>query len=110
MRSERAQARYAELERKFGEVVFAPRGIQGGVVGSPIEETAAEKMTDEQWLKAIKKYNSEREPFGEDFLKGGALELARVLQNRVQEETERYAHLSLKFSAGYKSSLYGTHP
>ena len=86
LRSERAQARYVELERKFGEVEFAPRGIQGGTVVSPIEETAAKKMTDDQWLKAIKRYDS-----------SGALELARSLQGSVQEEPERFARLSLKF-------------
>ena len=97
LRSERAQARYVELERKFGEAEFAPRGIQGGTVVSPIEETAAKKMTDDQWLKAIKRYDSKREIPREDILKGGALELARSLQGRVQEEPERFARLSLKF-------------
>lgn len=97
LRSERAKARYVELERKFGEAEFAPRGIQGGTVVSPIEETAAKKMTDDQWLKAIKRYDSKREIPREDILKGGALELARSLQGRVQEEPERFARLSLKF-------------
>ncbi len=99
LRSERAQARYAELERKFGKTDFAPRGSQGGEVVSPIEETAAKKMTDDQWLKAIKRYHSRREIFWEDPTKGGALELARMLQGCVQEEPERFAHLSLRFPA-----------
>ena len=97
LRSERAQERYVELERKFGEAEFAPRGIQGGTVVSPIEETAAKKMTDDQWLKAIKRYDSKREIPREDILKGGARELARSLQGRIQEEPERFARLSLKF-------------
>ena len=97
LRSERAQARYEQLERKFGKTDFAPRGIQGGLVVSPIEDTAAKKMTDEQWLKAIKKYNSEENIFWEDHLKGGALELARNLEGFVKEEPERFARLSLKF-------------
>ena len=97
LRSERAKARYAELERKFGKTDFAPRGIQEVLVRSPIEESAEKKMTDDQWLKAIKKYDSEREIPREDILKGGALELARSLQGRVQEEPERFARLSLKF-------------
>lgn len=97
LRSERAQARYAELERKFGEADFAPRGIQGGLVVSPIPKSAIPKMTDDEWLKAIKRYDSEREFPREDILKGGALELARELQERVQEESERFARLSLRF-------------
>ncbi|MCE2434680.1 MAG: hypothetical protein J4F29_17415 [Candidatus Latescibacteria bacterium] len=99
LRSERAKARYAELERKFGKTDFAPRGIRGGLVGSPIEESAEKKMTDDQWLNAIKKYNSKREFPRADILKGGARELARSLQGRVQEEPERFARLSLKFPA-----------
>ena len=98
LRSERAQARYVELERKFGEVEFAPRGIQGGTVVSPIEETAAEKMTDKEWLKAIKRYDSDEilsDPANIE--KGGALELARMLQKFVKKEPERFARLSLRF-------------
>ena len=99
LRSERAQARYAQLERKFGKANFAPRGSQGGLVVSPISESATPKMTDDEWLKAIKRYDSKREIFRGDPTKGGARELARSLQGRVQEEPERFAHLSLKFPA-----------
>lgn len=98
LRSERAQTRYAELERKFGEADFAPKGIQGGSVVSPIKETEAEKMTDEQWLKAIQRYDSDEilsDP--ENLEKGGALELARMLRKFVKKEPERFARLSLKF-------------
>lgn len=98
LRSERAQACYAELERKFGKTDFAPKEIQVREVVSPIEETAAEKMTDEQWLKAIKRYDSDEilsDP--ENLEKGGALELARMLQKFVKKEPKRFARLSLKF-------------
>ena len=97
LRSERAKARYAELKRKFGKADFTPRGSQGGLVVSPIPESAASKMTDEEWLKAIKRYDSKREIFWDNPTKGGARELARRLQGRVQEEPERFAHLSLRF-------------
>ena len=99
LRSERAKARYAELERKFGKTDFAPREIQVREVVSPIEESAEKKMTDDQWLKAIKSYNLEREFTRGDPLTGGARELARSLQGRVQEEPERFARLSLRFPA-----------
>ena len=98
LRSERAQVRYAELERKFGKMNSDPSENQGGLVVSPIGETAAKKMTDDQWLKAMKRYDSEREIFWDNPTKGGALELARMLQGCVQEEPERFAHLSLRFS------------
>ncbi len=101
LRSNTAQARYAELERKFGTLVESPpRDIQSYAVavGSPIEKTAAEKMTDEQWLKAIKKYDSEEGEYQwENPEKGGALELAEVLQEFVKKEPERFARLSLRF-------------
>ena len=100
-RSERTQACYAQLERKFGEAEFSPQGIQLSTVVSPIEEAAAKKMTDEQWLKAIKRYNSDEmlsDP--ENLEKGGALELARNLEGFVKEEPERFARLSLKFPVG----------
>ena len=99
LRSNPAQARYAELKRKFRKKDFAPRGSQGGLVVSPISESATPKMTDDEWLKAIKRYDSKREIFRGDPTKGGARELARSLQGRVQEEPERFAHLSLKFPA-----------
>ena len=112
LRGERAQVRYAELERKFGKMNSDPSENQGGLVVSPIEETAAKKMTDDQWLKAMKRYDSEREIFWDNPTKGGALELARMLQGCVQEEPERFARLSLKFPVGthlfyLEHTLYG---
>ena len=97
LRSKNAQARYAELERKFEVPESPPQKLEAVWVGSPIEKSAAEKMTDEQWLRAIKKYDSEEMHNWENLEKGGALELARTLEERVKEEPERFAHLSLRF-------------
>ena len=96
LRSKKAQARYAELERKFGIAESPPRGTQSYWVGSPIEESATKKMTDEQWLRAIKKYDSEEGRNWKHPEKGGALELARTLQESVKGEPERFACLSLR--------------
>ena len=104
LRSKNAQARYAELERKFGAPESPPQKLEAVWVGPPIEESVAEKMTDEQWLGAIKKYDSEERHNRENLEKGGALELAQhALQKCVEEEPERFARLSLRFSLG-------THP
>ena len=104
LRSENAQSRYMELERKFGEPDSSPRRLEVYRVGSPIEKTAAERMTDEQWLRAIQEYDSEeRKYLWENPEKGGASELARMLQEFVKQEPERFARLSLRFSPG-------THP
>ena len=103
LRSKNAQARYAELERKFGAPESPPQKLEAVWVGPPIEESAVEKMTDEQWLRAIKKYDSEEMHNWEDLEKGGALQLAQTLQGCVKEEPERFARLSLRFPLG-------THP
>ena len=96
--SHQANARFKELERKFGEPEGEPRGITGGLVGPPIKEDAAEKMTDGQWLRAIAKYRSEdRMHFASDGVTGGAWQLAQVLEKQTEEQPERFARLSLRF-------------
>ena len=80
-----------------------------GTVGSPIEKEAVEKMTDDQWLRAIAKYRSEdRMHHSGDSLEGGALELARVLEERAKEEPERFARLGLRLPAD-ANPLYIAH-
>ena len=99
LRSPRANVRFKELERKFGEPEGEPRGITGGWVGPPIKEDAAEKMTDGQWLQAIAKYRSEdRMHFASDEVTGGAWQLAQVLERRVSEDPDRFARLGLRFT------------
>ena len=98
LRSPRAKARFKELERKFGEPEGEPWGIRGGLVGPPIREDAAEKMTDDQWLLAIAKYHSEdRMHFTSDGVTGGARQLAQVVEKQTKEQPERFVRLGLKF-------------
>ena len=100
LRSPRANARFAELTRKFRKPEGAPRAVAWHRIESPIEKSAAEKMTDDQWLHAIAKYRSDLPAYSaHDEFKGSALELARVLATRVHEEPERFARLSLRFPA-----------
>ena len=99
-RTPEANARFAELTRKFHEPEVAPRPVEWRQIESPIAKDAAGKMTDDQWLQAINKYRSDLPTYSShDELKGGALELARVLATRVHEEPERFARLSLCFPA-----------
>ena len=93
LRSAQANAHFEELARKFGEPQGEPRGITGGIVKSPIKKPAADKMTDDQWLRAIVRYRR-------DEVTGGAQQLAQVLEERAKEEPERFARLSLRFPAG----------
>ena len=99
LRSPRANVHFEELKRKFGEPEGKPRKIKGGFVRSPIEGSAAEKMTDNQWLRAIAKYSTNRTDDTGDLLKGGAPELARILEKRVKKAPVRFARLSLRFPA-----------
>lgn len=107
LRSVSANARYEELQRKFTAPDAAPQGITGGFIGSPIESKATEKMTDDQWLRAIAKYHSEhRYATAGDLLKGGAWELAQVLKTQVEKEPERFARLALRLPANTNPAYY----
>ena len=100
LRSSSARAHIQQLERKFHEPEGEPRGVTGGWVTSPIKGSAADKMTDEQWLLAIRKYDSDSVTARSDHgLRGGATELARELGARVKDSPERFARLSLSFPA-----------
>ena len=101
LRSNTANARFDELTRKFGDPAGAPRGMTLATrVESPIAKKATEKMTDEQWLRAITKYPSEnRVDHSGDGPKGGARQLAQVLEERVKEDPNRFVHVGLRFPA-----------
>ena len=101
LRSVRANAHFQELKRKFGKPTDEPRVVTAGWIQPPIKEDAADKMTDDQWIRAILKYRSEdwRPHSSRDEFTGGAEQLAQVLGERVKEEPERFARLSLRFPA-----------
>lgn len=99
-RSINAQARFDELERKFGKQDSTPRETCSFVVGPPIEKDAADKMTDEHWLKAIAKYADDEWGYHRgDPEKGGAQELSTMLGEYARKEPERFARLCLKYPA-----------
>ena len=98
---------YQELKRKFGEPVQDPPTVTGGWVRSPITKVATDKMTDDQWLRAIAKYDTDHLARSSDPLKGGAYELSGSLEARAKEEPERFARLSLRFpSSSSANPLY----
>ena len=98
LRSPHVEARFVELTRKFGEPPGEPQAISAQWIGSPIEENATDRMTDDQWLGAIAKYRSELPTYSaRDEYKGGASQLAQVLATRLQQEPDRFARLSLRF-------------
>ncbi len=103
LRSPRANRVFDELARRFGTLYAETQIIESGFVSSPIGDTAAARMTDDQWLSAIKKYSEEWPLFDGYRFTGGALELSRELGKRTKEDPYRFARLSLKFPADTNS-------
>lgn len=88
--------RLRELTHKFPATVVPeeePR-MEGGFVGSPIPSDIATKMTDRDWLSAMRKYKDGYRH--RDFLKGGAHELSTVLLERVKNDPAHFFSLLQK--------------
>ncbi|HEY9853869.1 MAG TPA: ATP-binding protein [Leptolyngbyaceae cyanobacterium] len=98
-RSESVTRRLQEWQRKFGkESVKAPNPIEVSLVGPPIPESATQKMTDEQWLRAIQRYDRDSLGFNKDWsFAGGAGELSHLLEKQVKIEPKRFAALVSQF-------------
>ena len=93
--SVKATRRLQELRRKFGEYELpTPSKMEAGFVGSPIPDSAVGKMSDDQWLRAIRRYSYDspsNDP--ETFLRGGARELSRLLETQTKEDPGRFVRL-----------------
>ena len=93
----RGRKQIAEWREKFKEPDHPSIGIRSCIVGPPIAEESATHMTDDQWLGAIAKYNTEEITWDFDHPeKGGALQLARMLQKFTTEQPERFAELAFR--------------
>ena len=98
-RSKKVRKRLEELQRKFGRLEpVSPTPMEGHWAQSPIPDDAAEVMSDEQWLSAIRKHDTDQHESTHDgrFI-GGARELSRILEDRVKREPRRFAELVLEF-------------
>lgn len=82
-----------ELERKFPGVKASEKTVsrENGIVGPPISEQSARKMSDNAWLGAIQKYQGSVEH--KDFYKGGSAELAALLRRLIKEDPGRFLGL-----------------
>ena len=98
-RSKETRKRLEELRRKSErQEPASPTPMEVQRAQSPIPEDGAKKMSDEQWLSAIHQHDTDdREFTQDDHYVGGALELSRVLEDRVKREPRRFAELILKF-------------
>jgi hypothetical protein len=91
--------RIEELSHKFPDVdASLPQrsSFEVSSVGSPIAPEKTRLMSDRQWIGAMRRYSAERGAARADFLKGGAIELARVLELDTQRERPRFAALALR--------------
>lgn len=101
--SERATRRLGELRRFYGDrrEPDEPEGVTGGFVGPPIPANAAQHMSDDQWLRAMRKHNRDRADWKTHT--GGAHELSHVLRSMTVADPGRFARLAVRIDSG-------THP
>jgi hypothetical protein len=71
-----------------------PMIFESFTVTSPISNDEANNMTDDQWLKALQKYENDIEDLN---LEGGAYELSHTLESIVKMEPERFSRLIYRF-------------
>ncbi|GHH42082.1 ATP-binding protein [Lentzea cavernae] len=96
--SEIGRKRLGELRRRFTtEQPESPHRVNVAAIVSPISESAAARMGDDHWLRAMKKYNVDHADY--DTHIGGVHELASVLQAQTARDPLRYAKLAVKLTA-----------
>jgi hypothetical protein len=97
-RSQAANTLYSELDRKFpNRERESPKSEDDsfGWVGSPISQDAQGKMSDDQWIRAFRKYQNKqfKSPLS---MAGGEHELAQALESRTKEDPTRFCMLASK--------------
>lgn len=93
-----ARRKLGELQRRLGNAPLEPpRSIEVRSVESPISEESTEHMSDDNWMRALKKHTSKQPTWEGRKAVGGAFDLAQQLGRRAKEHPERFAELSLRF-------------
>lgn len=102
------QARLSELRRKFPRVQHKePRAMEVTGIGSPISEKAQAKMSDQHWLRALKKYAGVDDRLGRTHrLSGGEVELGRSLQTQTNADPVRFAALAELMKDGLPGTYF----
>ena len=85
-----ARRRREDLREKFGSDPAPPQGVVFQFVPSPIEPETAARMTDDEWLGALRRYDSDERV---EWMQGGAHELSAVLQGEARSDPERFLNL-----------------
>ena len=99
LRSARANQEVQGLEGRFGRPESGSQQIAVDSVESPLDGSAVDAMTDEQWLSAIARHRSKAALPTAAELQDGAWELARHLVTRAGEDPDRFARLALMLPA-----------
>jgi hypothetical protein len=90
------KARLGELRRKFPQERHEPpTAMKVSTIGSPIPEEANPKMSDEQWLRAMRKYAGVDRQWDRDYrMSAGEWGLCQSLEARARAEPRRFAFLA----------------
>ena len=96
--SKLARRKLGELERRLGKAPLEPpRSIEVRSVESPIPEESTPHMSDDDWIRALKKHTGDQPDWDGPKAIGGAFDLAQQLGRRAKEHPDRFAKLSLRF-------------
>jgi hypothetical protein len=98
-RTPETHSRLLELRHKFGNDEPAPpQQMEVSRIGSPISDDVAPKLSDEQWLAAITRYDSDEIRWDRPPERaGGALQLGGSIFGRTVQEPARFARLAARF-------------
>lgn len=96
--SSAARRRLGELRRRFGmKEPPPPEPIEAHFVGSPVPTRAAEHMTDDNWLRALRTHDTDDTDWTGPKPVGGARELASLLGQEAKKDPARFAALAMRF-------------
>ena len=97
-----------ELRRKFpDEDLRSPRPSEVTWVGPPISQDAQSRMSDEQWLQAMRKYAGlDHHPTRRGIAGGGERELASAIQEQAKGNPSRFIHLAEQMPDDLPSSYF----
>jgi hypothetical protein len=106
--SDAARAKIAELRAKFPNFEPSePEPMEVRFVGSPISDAAMEKMTDDQWLGALRKYAGVDRRRDRDFdMSGGEYQLANALATQTKLNPARFISLADRMPVDMPASYF----
>ena len=107
--SEKGRLRLEELRRKFPKQDTAiPKRGTGLMrcIGSPIPPDEARRLTDEEWLAAMQKYDYGWDSRRDHELQGSAVELSRILQSEARRDRRRFAALANRMDDSIRQEYF----